>query len=101
MTWSVIQKKLISIERESYLLMASFAMPASVTLSQWIGVGGCLWPSSCRKILRTFPSLELSNRAPSSASAADATTNLNITKNTYIALFKFISFPLMGFDRNI
>ena len=36
-------------------------------------VGGCLWPISSRVNLRTLPSLQLRNKAPNSASAADAT----------------------------
>ena len=42
-----------------------------MTLSQCIGVGGCLWPSSCSAMHIILPSFALRNSAPSSASAAD------------------------------
>jgi hypothetical protein len=76
----VTQKNLISIECERCFLMVSFAIPASVALSQCTVVGGCGWPSSCKTNRRIFPSLHFKNKAPNSASAAEDTTNFNIPK---------------------
>ena len=55
-------------------LTVSLAIPVAVMLSQYMGVGGCLWPISSRVILIILPSLAFMNSAASSASAADATT---------------------------
>ena len=44
LTWSQLQKYLISIERERCFLTVSFAMPTAVALSQWMGMGGCGCP---------------------------------------------------------
>ena len=41
LTWYVVQKNNISMDRESCFLTVSFAMPTAVRLSQCIGVGGC------------------------------------------------------------
>ncbi len=49
-------------------------MPAAVELSQWIGVGGWGCPISSRVSLNIVACLQLRNRAPSLASAAEAMT---------------------------
>ena len=49
-------------------------MPAVVLLSQWTGVGGCGWPSSCRVSMNILLSLMFKNNFPNSASAADVAT---------------------------
>ena len=51
-----------------------FAMPMAVELSQWIGVGGWGCPISSSVSLNIEACLQLRNRAPSSASAAEVTT---------------------------
>ena len=76
-------------------------MPANAILSQWIGVGGFLWPSYLRMILIIFPYFTLRNRVPSSAYAADATMNFNIPQKMYIVPFISIGYNLLGFETNI
>ena len=56
----------------------SLAIPVVVLLSQCMGVGGCVWPTSWRMRRIIFPSLQLQNKAANSASAADVTTNFRI-----------------------
>ncbi len=73
-TASATQKNLISMERERWHLMVVFAMPTAVELSPWIGVGGWGCPISSRVSLNIVACLQLRNRAPSSALAAEATT---------------------------
>ena len=73
-------------------------MPTAVILSQCIGVGGCACPNSSRKILSILPYFVLRNKAPSSASAAEATTNLRIPLWTYIAPLSGIGLYLLGTD---
>ena len=43
-------------------------------LSQWMGVGGCEWPSSWRVSLNILPSLMFKSNALNSSSAADYAT---------------------------
>ena len=68
----------ISIARDRCFLTVSLAIPTAVLLSQCTGVGGCSCPSSSRISQIVLPSWQFTKRAPSSASAADATTNFNI-----------------------
>jgi len=77
-SFSHVQKYLISIARDRCRLMVLFAIPTAVALSQCAGIFGCGWPRSSRVALKIILSWQLRNSAPSSASAADATTNLNI-----------------------
>jgi hypothetical protein len=56
--------------------MMVVAIPTAVALSQCTGIFGCVWPRSARVVLKTNPSWQFRNSAQSSASAADATTNL-------------------------
>ena len=76
-------------------------MPDAVTLSQRIGIGGLLWPSSCRRICRNFPSLAFRNRSSSSDSTAYVTTNFNILQNKYTYPFILVGFTLLGFYPSI
>jgi hypothetical protein len=48
--------------------------------------------------LKIIPSWQFINKAPSSASAADATTHLKIEHNVWKAPFSLISFPSLGMD---
>ena len=66
-------------------------------LSIWIGVGGCLWPSSSRVILSTFASFALWKSAPSSALAADDATKRNVEQMTLIAPLSLMG--MLGFGR--
>ena len=74
-------EKRISIDWDRCFLTVSLAMPVAVMLSQCTGVGGWGCPISCRIRRCIFPSLQLRNNAPSSASAADATTSYSIPHN--------------------
>ena len=56
-------------------------MPTVVLLSQWMGVGGCGCPSSCRVSLNILPSLMFKNNAPNSVSDADAATKGGMVKS--------------------
>ena len=68
-------------------LTVSLAIPVAVLLSQRVGVQGCLWPSSVSIGCIIFASLQLRNRAASSASAADVTTHFKMPQKVKIALF--------------
>ena len=72
------QKWRISINRDLCFFTVSFAMPATVLLSQWIGVFGCIWPTSSNINQMIFVSLPFMNNTPNSASAAEVTTNFNM-----------------------
>ena len=75
----------------------SLAIHAAVTLLQCIGVGGCLCPIiSSRAKHMILPSLRLRERAPSSASTAEATTNLRIPHKIKIDPFNAIGWPFSG-----
>ena len=73
-------------------------MPTTVVLSMCIGVGGCGWPSSCNVIRITCASFAFRNRDPSSASAAEAATNLRMLQREWIGPLRLIGFPLIGSD---
>jgi hypothetical protein len=77
-SFSHVQNYLISIAHDRCRLMVLFAILTAVALSQCTGIFGCGWPRSSRVALKIIPSWQLRNSAPSSASAADATTNRNI-----------------------
>jgi hypothetical protein len=64
-----------------------FAMPTAVELSRCIGVGGWGWPISSSVSLKIVACLQLRKRAPSSASAAEATTKHNIAHRVKKASF--------------
>ena len=91
-TASATQKNLISIDLDRCLFTVLFAMPTAVELSQCIGVGGWGCPISSSVSQKIVACLQLRNNAPSSASAADATTNRKIAHNV-----KNAPFNLMGF----
>ncbi len=90
-TASVTQKKRISIDQDRCRLTVLFLMPTAVELSQCIGVGGWGWPISFSGSLIFFACLQLRKRAPSLASAAEATTKRNIAHRV-----KKAPFNLMG-----
>ena len=76
--------------------MVLFAIPMAVALSQCAGIFGCGWPRSSRVALKIILSWQLRNSAPSSASAADATTNLNIEHSIWKAPFNLMGSPSFG-----
>ena len=57
---------------------------------------GCLSPRSLRVSLIIIPSWQYRKSAPSSASAADATTNRRIAHNVWNVPFSLMDFPLIG-----
>jgi hypothetical protein len=61
-----------------------------------MGVGGCWWPSSSNINRWILPSLQLRNKPPNSASAAEATTNFKIPQKTSIAPLSFIGASSVG-----
>ena len=71
-------------------------MPTVVALSQCIGVFGCGCPISSRVSRKIIPSWQARKRAPSSASAAEATTNFRILHREKNAPFNFIGLLSMG-----
>ena len=86
------------MDLERCFFTVSLAMPVAVLLSQWTGVGGCLWPSSASTSLKMTPSLLFMNRAPNSASAADATTILRMPQSVKMAPFSVIGWLSAGVD---
>ena len=55
-------------------------MSAVVTLSQWIGVGGCGWMSSSKVIKKTPPAFTFMNNETNYASAADNVMNSSMVQ---------------------
>ena len=96
-TASATQKNLISIDRDFWRLTVLFAIPTAVELSQCIGAGGCRFPISSRVSLKILACLQFRNRAPSYASAADATTKRKIAHSVKNAPFNLIGFVGSGF----
>jgi hypothetical protein len=90
------QKYLISIERDRCCLTVLFAIPTAVALSQWIGVFGCGWPNSSRVKRKIMPSLQFKKRAPSSASAAEATTKRRMAHKVKNAPFNLMGHSAAG-----
>jgi hypothetical protein len=80
-TASATRKYLIFINQDCWCLTVVFTMPTTVELSQWIGVAGWGWTISSSVSRKNVACLQFRNNAPSSASAADATTNLRIAHN--------------------
>jgi hypothetical protein len=90
-TVSATQKNRISIKRDHCRLTVLFAMPTAVELSQCTGVGGWGWPISSSVSQNIVACLQFRKRAPSLASAAEATTKRNIAHRV-----KKAPFNLMG-----
>jgi hypothetical protein len=86
------------MDLERCFFTVSLAMPVAVLLSQWIGVGGCLWPSLASMSLKMTPSLLFMNRAPNSALAADATTILRMPQSVKMAPLSMIGWLSDGVD---
>jgi hypothetical protein len=95
-TLSPTQKYLISIERNRWRLIVLFAMPTVVVLSQCTGVRGWGWPSSSKVSQKIIPSLQLRNRAPSSALATDATTKRSMVHSVKNCPFSLMGSPSFG-----
>ena len=75
-----------------------FTIPTVVVLSMWIGVEGCGWPSSARVMRRIFASWAFRNKAPSSASAAEAATSLRIVQLMWTAPLRKMGSLSTGID---
>jgi hypothetical protein len=95
-TLSPTQKYLISIERNHWRLIVLFAMPTVVALLQCTGVRGWGWPSSSRVSQKIIPSLQMRDRAPSSASATDATTKRSMVHSVKNCPFNLMGSPSFG-----
>ncbi len=93
---SPTQKSLISIERKRCRLIELFAIPIVVPLLQCTGVFGCGCPISFSVSLKIMPIWQLWYNAPSSASAADATTSCSIVELTWNAPFKRMGSQFFG-----
>ena len=96
-TASATQKNLISLNRDCRRLTVLFVIPTAVELSQCMGVGGCGCPISSRVSQQMVACLQLRNRAPSSDSAAEATTKRKIVHSVKNAPFNLIGFVGSGF----
>jgi hypothetical protein len=66
----------MSIAINLFCLIVSLTMPYAVEVSVRRGVGGCVWPSLVSVTLRGAPLWALWKHAPTSDSAAEATTFL-------------------------
>jgi hypothetical protein len=64
----------MSMALDRFCLIVSFAKPAAVELSVFIGVAGCIWPSSVSVTRVGRASCPLRNKTPILASAAEART---------------------------
>ena len=64
----------MSMARDWHCFKVILAMPAAVELSVFNGVAGWIWPRVVNVVHRTVASWPLINKAPTSASAADAMT---------------------------
>ena len=82
--------------RDRCCFTVPFDVPVAVALSQWIGVGGCGWPISCKMTCIFFASCAFGNGALSYASAADAAVSFNEVHKEQIAPFNFIACPFFG-----
>jgi hypothetical protein len=71
---SVSQWYLMSITFDLFCLMASFKTPNAVELYVRSGVAGWMWPNSASVTLSGAPPWAFWKHAPTSDSAADATT---------------------------
>ena len=95
-SFSHVQKYRIFIAHNLWRLTVLFAMPTAVGLSQCAGIFGCLCPRSSRVSLKIIHSWQFRNSAPSSALAADGTTNCGIEHNVWNTLFSLMGFPSIG-----
>ncbi len=95
-TLSLIQKKRISIVCKRCCLTALFAVHTVVVLLQCTGVLDCLWPIASSHWQNMIPVWQLWYKAPSSASAADATMNQRMFTLTWNAPLIFIGSPSFG-----
>ena len=66
------------IARDHCCFIVLWIIPVAVVLSVWIGVGGCLCPSSCRAIRNFTVSCVLRKRLHNSDSAAEAATAMTL-----------------------
>jgi hypothetical protein len=91
---------LISIYLDRWHLTVLFAMPTAIALLQWTGVwvdGGQGCSMFVKKIIHVWQ-LWLWNKAPSSASAAEAIMNLIIVEFVWNAPFNHISVLSFGIN---
>ena len=84
------------MEQDFCLLMVLSTMPTAVVLSMRIGMGGCGCPNSVSVSRMIRACCALRNRAPNSASAAEAATMRRIVHNEWMAPFSLIGLFSMG-----
>ena len=97
LTISQIYKYRISVLLYLCLFTVPFAMLVAMVLLQWIGVGVCGCPSSCKLSLLILFYFAFRKGTPSSASDADAATNLSIWYSVNIARLRCIGCLSCGF----
>jgi hypothetical protein len=97
-TASATQKNCISMEREHCCLTVFLAMLTAVELLQLIGVGGWGRSISSRVSQKIVACLELRNKAPSLALAAEVTTKRKIAQSVKKEPFNLIGFVGSGFQ---
>ncbi len=93
------QKKCISTEQDLCRLTVLFAMPMAVELLQCTGVGGWGWPISSSVSQNIVACLQFRKRAPSLASAVEATMKRNIAHRVKKAPFNLMG--LVGSARQL
>jgi hypothetical protein len=87
----VSQWYLMSIAFDLFCLIVSFKMPNDVELSVHSGVAGWMWPNSVSVTLSGAPLWAFWKHAPTSNSAADATTFLMTDATLRIEPFRVSS----------
>ena len=92
-----MQKYHIYIFLDLCLLTVQFEMPVAGELLQWICVGGCGCPSSCKVSPMILTSFAFRNSSPSSASAANSPTSLSIWNSVNIAPLRCMGCLSCGF----
>ena len=76
--------------------MLSCMKPVSVELSAFVGVGGCRWCNSCKRVLIGVPSRALWKIPATSVLAAEDNTCRNVLHSTKIAPFRFGCLVMVG-----
>ena len=84
------------MEQERFLKMVTLAMPAVVSISQWMGVGGFGWLSYVNVSLIVRPSFKWMKSAPKFSFAADDATHFKIVEREWIASLSVMGPPSLG-----
>ena len=73
-------KYCISIEWDHLFLTELFLIPDEFALSQWVGIGVCGWPSSCKVMQNIRSSFSFMKISPNSSSIAYDDTILRMVQ---------------------